>query len=337
MDFRVSAVQAELADGVRTMLEGALPLEHLRRHEGAARVMDAADWALLGETGVFALTRPEPEGTGLGLAEAAVVFEELGRALVPGPLVGTFLAAHAGLVDGAAEGQAQVGLHGVAQAGMPVLVEHLDALDALVVVDGDGVLELVAPAPPVTAATRIVAPLCPLTPLWRLDAEPRGEPVADAAFVVHTGSLLLAALQVGHAAAAGELAVDYAKQRQQFGRPIGGFQAVQHLCADMVVRTEVARCAVHAAACLLDAPEVAEQEARAAGRAATAVVDRAVLGARLLADDAAVTNARAAIQVHGGMGFTWEVPLHLHLKRARVLATTLRPPSERAVALALLI
>ena len=124
----------------------------------------------------------------------------------------------------------------------------------------------------------------------------------------------------------------YAKERHQFGQPIGAFQAVKHICADMLVRAEVARAAVQAAACLADAPDVAAAEAEAAGCTAAEMVDRAVMGAKLLADEAALANARAAIQVHGGMGFTWEVPLHLHLKRARVLATSFGTRAELAAA-----
>jgi len=157
--------------------------------------------------------------------------------------------------------------------------------------------------------------------------------VADAgARMIRDGSLLTAALQVGHAAEVLDLAVAYAKERHQFGQPIGAFQAVKHICADMLVRAEVARAGVQAAACLADAPDVAAAEAEAAGCSAADMVDRAVMGAKLLADEAALTNARAAIQVHGGMGFTWEVPLHLHLKRARVLATSFGTSAELALA-----
>ena len=151
--------------------------------------------------------------------------------------------------------------------------------------------------------------------------------------MIRDGSLLTAALQVGHAAAVLDLAVAYAKERHQFGQPIGAFQAVKHICADMLVRAEVARAGVQAAACLADAPDVAAAEAEAAGCSAADMVDRAVMGAKLLADEAALANARAAIQVHGGMGFTWEVPLHLHLKRARVLATSFGTGAELAAAL----
>jgi alkylation response protein AidB-like acyl-CoA dehydrogenase len=336
MDFRVGDDERELAEGVRAMMAGRLPLEHLRANEGAEQAIDAGDWAALGETGVFALTLPEPEGTGLGLAEAVIVFEQLGRALVPGPLVGTFLAASSGLVEGSADGRAQVGLHWA--GGGPILVEHLSSLASLLVLpasDRRSTPRLLSPAPAPEGAgvIRVASPLDPLTPLWRLESLPAGEPVADTGGrLQRDGSVLTAALQVGHATEVLDLAVAYAKERHQFGKPIGSFQAVKHMCADMLVRAELARAAVHAAACLADEPDVATSEAEAAGCTPLELVDRAVMGAKLLADEAALANARAAIQVHGGMGYTWEVPLHLHLKRARILATTFGAPAELALA-----
>jgi alkylation response protein AidB-like acyl-CoA dehydrogenase len=337
VDFRLSDNQVALADGIRSMVTGRLPLDHLRANEGAEVAISPADWQLLADTGVFSLTLPEPDGIGLGLADAVVVFEELGRALVPGPLVGTYLGASAGLVEGAAEGQAQVGV--LSTRGGLILVEHLASLAALLVVSGPGgdpTARLIAPAPAATGADvrRIAAPLCPLTPMWHLTSLPAGDPLHDVgARLGREGALLTAALQVGHATATLELAVAYAKERRQFDQPIGSFQAVKHICADMLVRSEVARAAVQAAACLADQPDVVAQEAESTGRSAADVVTRAVLGAKILADEAALANARAAIQVHGGMGFTWEVPLHLHLKRSRVLATTFGTPAQLSLAL----
>jgi alkylation response protein AidB-like acyl-CoA dehydrogenase len=309
MDFRVDDDQRELAEGIRSMLSGRLPLEHLRAREGDEHAISASDWQALGETGVFALTLPEPAGTGLGMTDAVVVFEELGRALVPGPLVGTFLAASAGIVDGAAEGRVQVGAHTVRRPG-PVLVEFLGSLDALLVLDEDGPGQLLSPAPR-GGARHMTHPLDPLTPVWGLDALPFGGAVAgDNGGLWHDGALLTAALQIGHAAAVLDLAVAYAKERQQFGKPIGSFQAVKHLCADMLVRSELARATVHAAAVTIDQPDVGDAL-------------RAAAGAGLLAVEAAVANGKTCIQVHGGMGFTWEVPAHLYLMRARVLASAL--------------
>jgi alkylation response protein AidB-like acyl-CoA dehydrogenase len=331
MDFRVNEAERELAEGIKSVLEGRLPLEHIRTREGDERTASQREWAMLGDTGVFALTLPEPVGTGLGLAESTVVFEELGRALVPGPLVGTFLAASRDLVPGASRGAAMVGLCvgggvGTQAGGPPWLVEHLSSLDAALFLPAGGLgggrslMTTIRAAP---TAQRVHAPLDPLTPLWQLSELPAGQPLEDPdGRLFCDGAVLTAALQVGHAAATLDLAVAYAKERHQFGKPIGSFQAVKHMCADMLVRAEVARAAVHAAACLADAPDVLANEAAAAGMTPFAWMQRAAAGAKLLADEAAITNARAAIQVHGGMGYTWEVPVHLHLKRSRLLATT---------------
>ena len=121
------------------------------------------------------------------------------------------------------------------------------------------------------------------------------------------GAVCTAALQLGLVDRLTELSVAYAKERQQFDRPIGSFQAIKHLLADMVVRTEVVRAAVYAAGAHLDAPDE--------------MIDRSVSGAKALAGEAAIVNGKTATQVHGGMGFTWEVDVHLYLKRAWVLDT----------------
>ena len=119
-------------------------------------------------------------------------------------------------------------------------------------------------------------------------------------------ALLSSAMCVGIGAATLEMAVSYAKAREQFGRPVGSFQAVKHICADMLVRVELARVALHAAAVIADDPGTGDPI-------------RTMAGATLLALEAALENGRKCIQVHGGMGFTWEVPAHLYLMRARVL------------------
>ncbi|WP_458244397.1 acyl-CoA dehydrogenase family protein [Streptomyces sp. MAI_2237] len=229
--------------------------------------LDRVLWRALGDLGVFSLRLPEAEGgAGLGLPEAVLVFEEVGRALVPGPLVATHLAA--GEVPGAAEGEV------VVAAADGRLVEWLEEAD------------VVRPGAEGAVPLRSVDPL---TPLHRVPAPARTDPVAV---------LLTAAEQLGTAARAGELAVQHARAREQFGQPIGAFQAVKHLCAQMLVRAEVARAAVYAAAVTADRADIA--------------------AARLLADEAAVRGARDCLQVHGGMGFTWESEVHLLLKRAWV-------------------
>jgi alkylation response protein AidB-like acyl-CoA dehydrogenase len=326
MDFEVTEFQTELAEGVRRLCQGAFPLEAIRRHESTEHVVDRDGWKRLGEAGIFHLCLAEEAGgVGLGLAEAALVFEELGRALLPGPLVASHLAA--GLIDGADDGSVMVGLverpvsGAVGADTLPVIVENLADLDVLLVLSSDGIESL---DPGTLDATALPRPMDPLTPVWSVPALPEGTPVAGpevAAWWRRDGAVLTAALQVGMAQWSCDLAVEYAKGRVQFGRPIGGFQAVKHLCADMAVRAEVARCAVQAAAVTVDQPDVGD-----------AVI--AASGAKILADEAAVTNGRSCIQVHGGMGFTWEVPAHLAYKRARVLATQFGSDDELAETLA---
>lgn len=323
MDFELSELQTELTEGIDRLCRGQFALDTLRTREDGDRVVERGAWRQLGEAGVFGLCLAEEAGgVGLGMAEAAVVFETLGRALVPGPLVATHLAA--GLIDGAESGSAVVGVVEHPPAGsavLPTVVEHLGDLDVLLVLSAEGVAAL---DPRTLEATRLGRPMDPLTPVWTVDGLPPGEAVAGpeiAAWWRRDGTVLTAALQVGLAAWTTQLAVDYAKERHQFGRPIGAFQAVKHLCADMAVRTELARCAVQAAAVTIDQPDVGDGAAAAAG-------------AKLLADEAALANGRSCIQVHGGMGFTWEVPAHLAYKRSRVLATQFGTSDQLAERLA---
>ena len=320
MDFELTASQVDLADAIARVLVSEYPLEAVRSLEGAPAVVDRARWSNLAATGVFSLRLAEDAGGAeLGLAEATLVFEELGRALVPGPLVATHLAA--GLVDGAAEGSTVVGLVVVPPGGgggvVPVVLEHLADVDVVAVLD-DGGVSLVTPAD--VDATAAARPLDPLTPVWTARALPRGEPVAGpevAARWRRDGAVLTAALQVGLARTATELAACYATERKQFGRAIGSFQAVKHLCADMEVRRTLAQVAVQVAGVTADQPGVGDPDVAAAE-------------AKVLADDAAVGNGRACVQVHGGTGFTWESPVHLLLKRARVHANQFVTAAEAA-------
>ncbi|WP_155056595.1 acyl-CoA dehydrogenase family protein [Streptomyces blattellae] len=270
MKFQLTEDQRALREGVRQLLA--------RRFDGAALRaavnapgLDRALWRALGEAGFFALRLPEAHGgVGLGLPESVLAFEEAGRALLPGPLIATYLAA--GEVAGAADGQVVVAA-----------------------VDGSGLVEWLAEADVVRGDAAGAVPLRsvdPLTPLHRVGG--------GGAAVDPVAALLTAAEQLGTAGRVCELAVQHARTREQFGQPIGAFQAVKHLCAGMLVRAEVARAAVYAAAVTADRADIA--------------------AARLLSDEAAVRGARDCLQVHGGMGFTWESEVHLHLKRAWVRA-----------------
>ena len=316
MDFQPTEDQKALRDGVRSFCEGRVPNERfpeLAQSHGFDRKL----WSELAEMGVFALRLSEAEvGVGLGYSDAVLVFEELGRRLVPGPLVWSHLAA--GLIDGAASGETVVG--GVDLCGshaMPIVVEHLESLDVLLVIRENGIERI---DPHSLNATKAEIPLDPLTPVHHVDSLPKGEQIGDARAAARMrleGAAIVSGQQLGLAEGTLDLANEYAKGREQFGRPIGGFQAVKHILAEMFVRQEAARAGAYNAGATLDAPEVAD-------------VERAVSSAKLTAGEGAIRNARSCIQVHGGMGFTWEVVAHYYLKRAWVLENVFGTQDEHA-------
>ena len=305
MDFELSDDQLALRGELRHVLSVQCNSDVRRASAALPGGVDRGLWKTLADLGVFSLCLAEENsGVGLGLADATVVFEELGRALVPGPTVATFLAA--AVVDGAASGTAVVG---AVDRADPLIVEHLDGLDALVLVDSDAVRRV---DPRTARGTALPRPLDPLTPVHLVDTIGDTTPLGDAAMAARwrrDGSLLVAAMQAGIGAGALDLAVAYAKQRQQFGRIIGSFQAVKHMLADALAEVETARAAVQAGGVEIDEDAPAD------------VVVRAVAGARILASAAAEHTANTCIQVHGGMGFTWELDAHLFLKRSLVLDT----------------
>ena len=300
MNFDLSDDQVALRDGIRALVEGRFPMSRVR--EGFDRGVHEE----LAAAGVFSL-----RADGFAWTDAAVVYEELGRGLVPGPLVWCF-------------GRERVTTGYDPSLIGANLVEFLGLVDDVVTLHPIEQVARVAPASEIGAvATPEEWPLDPLTPVWRTD-EPigTGTPL-DESFdeLWNSGALLTAAYCVGMADRLTEMSVAYAMERQQFDRPIGSFQAVKHICADMAVRAELARASVHTAACVMDD-----------GR--TGPLARAVAGAKLMAGEAAILNGRSATQVYGGMGFTWEVDVHLYLKRAWIFETHFGGGDHHADALA---
>ena len=283
MDLDLSSDQIALRDGIASLLEGRFGMDRVRSG------FDRAMFAELAEAGVFSL-----RADGFSWADCTIVFEQLGRFCVPGPLVASLLF-ESGRIVGFVDADAE-----------HLWIEHLDVLEDLVV-GSEGAIRHVDPA--TLAGEPSPWPLDPLTPIARVSELPAGTPIdADVTELRGRGAVLTAALQLGLADRCTELAVDYAKERVQFDRPIAAFQAIKHLCADMLVRTEVARAAVYAAGAHLDDPNEPG-------------IERGIAGAKALAGEAAIVNGKTAMQVFGGMGFTWEVDVHLYLKRAWVLDT----------------
>ncbi|MEE3329116.1 MAG: acyl-CoA dehydrogenase family protein [Myxococcota bacterium] len=316
LDFRPSGDQLELQQGIRLFCEEQVSLEFLRGVEETAGFSSSL-WRSLSDLGVFQVDLPEEQGgLGLGKADSLLVFEELGRALVPGPLVFTQLAS--GLVKGAESGESVVGgvdLRG--SRGGPLLVSHWESLDSLMVLRDDGVY-VVEPERVEVAA--IQNPMDPLTPFHKIEVLPSGSALGGSSLgdaLALRGRALISALCLGISSATLDLAVAYAKEREQFDRPIGAFQSIKHMLADMFARLELARGAVYAAGASLDFPEDHDSE-------------RAVCAASICSGESAMKNARACVQVHGGMGYTWEVPAHYFLKRCWVLESVFGTKEEWA-------
>ena len=240
MRFIRSDDQEALREGIASLCAGRFPIERVRAG------FDAEGWKELAAAGVFTL------GELGGLADAAVVFEELGRALVPGPLVWGYLAGRDDVVSG-----------GVSDG----VLAYPDDVSRVHVLVGDRVHAVWADAVEWTAVPH---PVDPLTPLGKVTSVGDGEDVAPASDWQRRGAVLTAAQLVGIAAATSDMAVAYAKEREQFDKPIGAFQAVKHICADTRVRADVARAAVDAAAVTFDDPGVGD-------------VDRAMSAAKVVA------------------------------------------------------
>jgi alkylation response protein AidB-like acyl-CoA dehydrogenase len=312
MDFELSTQQEELRDEFRRMLSDCCSHELRRSAMNLPGAVDRGLWKRLADTGVFALRMQEKDGgLGAGMAEATIIHEEIGRAAVPGPVTVTSVLAP--YIPGASDGTRVV--TAVFTTGPPLMIEHLDGADLVASMSRTEVRCVPADA---VAAERLPEPLDPLTPVHLATGDlPAAELILDgdlASAIFEEGTLLTAAAGVGLAAAAVDMATAYAKERMQFGRPIGAFQAIKHLIASAHAGTEVARAAVHAAAVGMDEG------------APTTLTSSAVAGARVLASRAAAGATRVCIQVHGGMGYTWELDAHLLLKRSLVLDTHFDPP-----------
>ena len=253
-----------------------------------------------------------------GHVELAVVAEELGYSLAPTPLASTWAAS---LLYPDLQGRGTVAQFGdvtiedAALSGEKIAVPNADVADTIVVAQDGRQFAVAGDAVEVEPAPS----LDPTRPLFtvRFDATPATEVEARSWDSVYVAS---AAEAVGVAARVTEMTVAYAKERKQFGRAIGSYQAVSHACAQMFLETEGARSIVYWAAWALDhEPETAPL---------------AAASAKAYASDAAVSVTRTSLQLHGGIGFTWEHDLHLFLKRAEAGAHAFGSAREHREAVA---
>ena len=284
-----------------------------------------AFWSDLAALGLLGLHIGEEHGgSGFGLPETLVVAEQMGRHLAPGPYVPTVIVSAViaaagpaelqrrvlpGLADGSVIGAvalsgtpAQAGGTATGSAGV-VISGHL--ADVLLVRCGEDALVVEAAAGGVSATVPANLDLSRRAARVTLDRAPAVLLPGAAQLLTDVARTVFAAEAVGVAAEVTAQAADYAKVREQFGRPIGTFQAVKHHCADMLVAAELATAATWDAG---RAANGGDQLCYTAAIAAT------------LAVPAAVSNAQLNIQVHGGIGFTWEHDAHLYLRRAAAIA-----------------
>jgi len=319
MDFTFTEDQLLFQSSVREFLTAEVTPARIRASWETAGGRDPALWRQLADMGLAGLTVPEEFG-GLGMSELDFVLlaQECGYVALPEPLVHMAMVAvpllrqvggdlAATWLPRIAAGEAKV----VAGLEQNLLVEDAHIADLLLLQRGDawyalsqGQVEL-----------RHNESVDPSRRLYAVDIKSGTDPISSGdaataltAATLDRGALGCAAQALGLAQRMVDLAVAYSCDRQQFGKPIGSFQAVKHLMANVAVRLEYARAPVHRAAYGL-----ANNDPGAA---------RAVSHAKLAACEAANLAAKNSIQVHGAMGYTWEVDLHIYMKKAWALANT---------------
>ncbi len=332
MDFDLSEDQLALRDGARALLDDLAATTRVRHVAETPERWDRDLWAAMVDQGWLAVAVPEAEGgVGLGAVELGVLLEEIGRHVAPAPFLPTVLAIdmfrrvgdvravermlagevraciawsrHPEVVRAEPAGREWV------LTGRPDPVPYASVADLALVVATDpdgpalfGVDLDVKGRPAAEPAMDLTRPIAWLElhrdPAWRLGGADMVQALLD------QGATATALEMLGGASRALELTVEYAKERVQFGRPIGSFQAVKHRCADMLVDVEGMRSTSYWAAWCLAAGD--DDQSVAASTAKT------------WGSDASKRVMASALQVHGGIGFTWEHDLHLFLKRAQL-------------------
>ena len=304
MRFDFNDEQAEIKDTAKQFLASRFKPEVVRELAEASRYDDAL-WTEVSELGWPGIAIDEQYGgQGLGMVELIVLCEELGYACAPLPFLAN-AAAGIAIESAGSDAQKEKYLPGIASGE-----GHGAIGDDAVVIDAEGAEVIVlfgADGPRLVPAADAA-----LEPLDLIDQTRRysrltagdGEPLeGDAESASNRMIVAVAAELVGLGQRAMDMAVEYAKEREQFGRPIGAYQGVSHACAKMLYDVEEARSLTYAAAWAADA----EPES----------LPLAAAMAKSRASEAAWDVCKASIQVHGGIGFTWEHDLHFLLKRAR--------------------
>lgn len=341
MQFGLSESQEFLKDSARKFFAGECPSVEMRRLMETDTAYDAALWSKLTDQGYTGIIFPEEYGgVGLGIVELILLMEETGRALLPGPFFSTVVLAGS-VLDAVAtpahktkylgpicrgEARATVAILEASAnwnlrdlqlsaahrklTGKKFFVSDAAVADFILVVARNGVFLVdskasglkISPMSGMDFTRKLYVVEFTDTPAEQISASSGG---LARPFDIATAAL--AAELVGGMQRTLDITVEYAKTRKQFGKPIGMFQAVQHQCADMYLETESSRSAVYYAGWALEenSPDAAT----------------AVSIAKMYASDAARNVGNRGIQIHGGMGFTWENDVHLYYRRAKASET----------------
>lgn len=340
MQFGLSESQQMLKDNARKFFAGECPMAEVRRLMETETAYDAALWSKLAEQGYTGIIFPEvDDGVGLGKVELILLMEEAGRALLPGPLFSTVALAGAILNEVATPQQKKKYVAPICRGearstaavlesganwdlanvemksangrltGEKVFVPDAAVADFMIVVAREGVFAVDAKEKGISIEPMAGMDLTRKLYCVHFENVP-GEKLGNSVGLARgldVATAALAAELVGGMQRTLDVTVEYAKMRKQFGKPIGMFQAVQHQCADMYLELESSRSAAYYAGWALEeeAPDAAV----------------AVSISKMYASDAARTVGNRGIQIHGGMGFTWENDIHLYYKRAKASET----------------
>ena len=351
MDFDLNEDQLALREGARELLDGVSPPEAVRVVVDAGGGRSDDIWSAMVEQGWLGVALAEERGgLGFGTVELAVLLEEVGRHATPVPFAPTVLAIAA--LDAAGDGdtvERLVAGEAVGTVAWSARAEAVTAAEA-----GGGWALSGRPDPTLYAASASLALVPAIAAdgpaLFCVDLDAVGRPTAEPAIdrtrelgwlhfdgtpatrigdadavdaLLDQGAVFSAAEMLGGAGRVLDMTVEYAKDRVQFGRPIGSFQALKHRCADMLVDVEGMRSTVYWAAWCIGA---GDPEASVAASTA-----------KIWGSDASKRVMASGLQVHGGIGFTWEHDLHLFLKRAQLDQLTFGDAAYHRVRLAALL
>lgn len=312
MDFDFTDEQRAIKSTAHEFLEARFKPAHVRELAEGDSPYSEDDWNAMRELGWPGIALPEEfGGEGLGAVELVILLEEMGYFLAPSPFISN---AYAGAVLAAAgsDDQKKEWLPGIASGEARGAAEMTCDPDPIVGAAGGASILLMANGQgaklvkPDDAEMERIDMIDTTRAYYRVKADGGEELPGDIAQAGSVGQIAVSAELVGIAQRALDISVEYAKERQQFGRPIGAYQAVSHRLADMLWEVEEARSLTYSAAWAADAdPDL---------------LPIAASMAKARASDAATSVTHNAIQTLGGIGFTWEHDIHFFLKRARLMS-----------------